>query len=123
MATRKILHKTARRRGVKRKPKHKQIVEVLPGADSIDGRSVTYQRELVKCGKPKCRKWHGPYWYAYWTWGKRTRTLYIGKVRRSAHSVRLERDRRKLERIDQRREEYRKEWEARQAKPKTKRKR
>jgi hypothetical protein len=120
MAARKVLHKTATRRAKPKRSK-KQIVEVLPGVDKIDGRSVTYQRELVKCGKPKCRKWHGPYWYAYWTWGKRTRTLYIGKVRRSAHAVRLERDRRKLERVDKHREQLAKEWEARQAKPKRKR--
>jgi hypothetical protein len=120
MAARKVLHKTATRRAKPKRSK-KQIVEVLPGVDKIDGRSVTYQRELVKCGKPKCKKWHGPYWYAYWTWGKRTRTLYIGKVRRSAHSVRLERDRRKLERVDKHREQLAKEWEARQAKPQRKR--
>lgn len=48
---------------------------------------VTYQSELVLCGKPKCRKWHGPYWYAYWTEEARTRTLYIGKALRPARVV------------------------------------
>lgn len=55
--------------------------------------SVTYQCELVQCGKPKCRKWHGPYWYAYWTADDRTRTLYIGKVLRPAREVLAERRR------------------------------
>jgi hypothetical protein len=62
-------------------------------AGSRDRYSVTYQRELVRCGKPKCRKWHGPYWYAYWTVGTRTRTLYIGKVLRPACDVLAERER------------------------------
>lgn len=41
--------------------------------ETVDGPAgVTYQRELVKCGKAKCGKCkggpaHGPYWYAY-TW-------------------------------------------------------
>lgn len=47
-------------------------------------RSATLQLELVKCGKPRCRVCkavpaHGPYWYAYWKHGGRTRTKYIGK--------------------------------------------
>lgn len=48
-----------------------------------------YQRELVKCGKPKCRRCkrratHGPYWYLY-RWvvpasGRgRLQSVYIGK--------------------------------------------
>jgi len=44
------------------------------------------QRELVKCGKAKCRRCrrrpaHGPYWYAY-TWNPKTKRLsskYVGK--------------------------------------------
>ena len=44
----------------------------------------TYRQELVKCGKPGCQKCssgagHGPYWYAYWSEGGRTRKQYIGK--------------------------------------------
>ncbi len=41
---------------------------------------VTYQRELVLCGKRTCNRRHGPYWYAYWKDGTRTRKRYIGKV-------------------------------------------
>ena len=41
---------------------------------------VSYQHEWVKCGKPGCKKCpHGPYWYAYWREGDRTRKKYIGK--------------------------------------------
>ena len=42
-----------------------------------------YQLEYIKCGKPKCKctkgKGHGPYWYAYWSEGGKTRSKYIGK--------------------------------------------
>lgn len=57
-----------------------------------DGRAVTgkrsrthktYQQELVRCGKKTCKcsegHLHGPYWYAYWTEGGRSRSQYIGK--------------------------------------------
>jgi hypothetical protein len=43
----------------------------------------TYQLEGVRCGKKNCQcaegKPHGPYWYAYWTEGGRTKSQYIGK--------------------------------------------
>jgi hypothetical protein len=42
-----------------------------------------YQQEMVRCGKKGCRctrgELHGPYWYAYWTEGGRTRSEYVGK--------------------------------------------
>ncbi len=42
-----------------------------------------YQLEGVRCGKKNCHcaegKLHGPYWYAYWTEGGRTKSQYIGK--------------------------------------------
>ena len=80
------LHKNGRR--ARKNP----VVETSEVHDLVDGRhSVTYQRELIKCGKPKCRKWHGPYWYAYWSAGSRTRTLYIGKQLRPAQQVLTER--------------------------------
>jgi hypothetical protein len=93
----RTLHKT----GAARKSRRKKnpVVEVLAEHDLIDGCSVTYQRELVKCGKPRCRKWHGPYWYAYWTRGIRTRSLYIGKERRPAREVRNELETRRVERV------------------------
>lgn len=43
------------------------------------GRGITYELRHVLCGKAKCRKLHGPYWYAYWTAGGRVRTAYVGK--------------------------------------------
>jgi hypothetical protein len=48
--------------------------------------NVTYQLELVKCGKPGCKTCpHGPYWYAYWwvtgrSYRGRTKSMYVGKV-------------------------------------------
>jgi hypothetical protein len=43
----------------------------------------TYQSEMVRCGKKGCKcargELHGPYWYAYWTEGGKTRSEYIGK--------------------------------------------
>jgi hypothetical protein len=41
--------------------------------------SVTYRQEWVYCGKNCNSCPHGPYWYAYWKEGGRTRTKYIGK--------------------------------------------
>ena len=47
--------------------------------------SITYQQEMVRCGKTSCRKCrttgaaHGPYWYAYWSEGGKTKKRYIGK--------------------------------------------
>jgi hypothetical protein len=71
------------------------VDHVCPTHDQLAGSSVTYQLERVQCGKPKCRKWHGPYWYAYWTSGGRTRSLYIGKRLRPAAEVATERNERR----------------------------
>jgi hypothetical protein len=43
------------------------------------GHAITYELRPVLCGKPGCKRHHGPYWYAYWTQGGRVRTVYIGK--------------------------------------------
>jgi hypothetical protein len=55
--------------------------DLKPLKTKHDARSpgVTYQLEHVLCGKPKCRKLHGPYWYAYWKRDNRVRKQYIGK--------------------------------------------
>lgn len=42
------------------------------------------QRELIRCGKPKCKRCrkrasHGPYWYVYFRKGKRLVSRYLGK--------------------------------------------
>lgn len=44
-----------------------------------------YKQEVVFCGKERCKKCakgegHGPYWYAYWWEGGKTRKKYIGKT-------------------------------------------
>jgi hypothetical protein len=43
----------------------------------------TYRSEMIRCGKKNCDcvegKLHGPYWYAYWTEGGRTKSQYVGK--------------------------------------------
>lgn len=80
---RKTLHK-------KRRPAPRQIVRTKASLDRIGDSAVCYQLERVKCGKGKCRKWHGPYWYAYWSAAGRTRTLYIGKTLRPAPEVAAE---------------------------------
>lgn len=61
--------------------------------NELVGRGVTLQLEKVYCGKNGCRRCpHGPYWYAYWSQGGRTRTAYVGKrVQKAvefAHAVR-----------------------------------
>lgn len=85
------------------------IVEVSPEHDTIGhgGARVTYQRELVKCGKANCKRCskrgaagHGPYWYAYWTTFNRTRSLYIGKIRKPAREVLAARQERKLREVE-----------------------
>jgi hypothetical protein len=46
---------------------------------------ITYQLELVNCGKTACKRCkrgpaHGPYWYAYWTDSRgKQHSKYIGK--------------------------------------------
>ena len=40
----------------------------------------TLRCEYVKCGKCNTNCAHGPYWYAYWKEGGKTRKRYIGKV-------------------------------------------
>ena len=56
--------------------RHEKIEE-----SAADGR--TYRLESVRCGKKGCRcadgKLHGPYWYAYWLEGGKTRSRYVGK--------------------------------------------
>jgi hypothetical protein len=45
---------------------------------------ITYQSELIKCGKANCRcatqgSLHGPYWYGYRKDKGRLKSWYIGK--------------------------------------------
>jgi hypothetical protein len=43
----------------------------------------TYRLEGVRCGKAGCKcakgELHGPYWYAYWSEGGKTKSEYVGK--------------------------------------------
>jgi hypothetical protein len=46
--------------------------------------TVTFQRQRICCGKPKCKcangTGHGPYWYAFWETAKhKTTSRYVGK--------------------------------------------
>jgi len=88
------------RTGVGKRKANRYVVGVLNEdaangeliADKVLGSAVTYQWELVKCGKAKCRRCakrpsHGPYLYAYWSDGGKTRQLYIGKIYRPALEV------------------------------------
>jgi len=75
----------------KKRSKSVHVSHVCPVKDRLGESSVTYQLEYIQCGKPRCRKWHGPYWYAYWTAGGRSRSLYIGKLLRPAAVVAVER--------------------------------
>ena len=82
----------------KKKKAGKLIVQTKHEASL--GRNVTYQRELVLCGKADCNKRHGPYWYAYWRARQKElfgaaplRKMYIGKTYRrlgSADFARIE---------------------------------
>lgn len=42
--------------------------------------SVTYRTQYVRCGKSCGSCPHGPYWYAFWKDGGRSRSQYIGNV-------------------------------------------
>jgi predicted ATPase/DNA-binding SARP family transcriptional activator len=54
-------------------------------ADAAGHPGVSYQQKFVRCNKPACRRCadgpgHGPYWYAFWWEGGRTRSRYLGKI-------------------------------------------
>ena len=42
-------------------------------------RGATLRLEHVLCGKPKCERQHGPYWYACFKESGRWRKVYIGR--------------------------------------------
>lgn len=41
--------------------------------------AITLQQKRIRCGKRRCRKLHGPYWYAFFKVDGRTRCRYIGR--------------------------------------------
>lgn len=81
---------------LERLPKMHRVKRELPAR-------ATLRLEFVLCGKPKCQRLHGPYWYGCFKEGARWRKVYIGKklpaelarrrlsgrVRRSAHDARV----------------------------------
>lgn len=45
------------------------------------GMMESFRLQYIRCGKRNCGRCpHGPYWYAFWSEGGRTRSRYIGKV-------------------------------------------
>jgi hypothetical protein len=64
---------------------HEWIGRIEAGQQPVDETKApkkTYRQEYVKCGKARCKKCsdggaHGPYWFAYWSEGRRTRKQYI----------------------------------------------
>jgi predicted ATPase/DNA-binding SARP family transcriptional activator len=57
----------------------------MVGADSPPGAQISYRRQYRHCGKATCSRCaagglgHGPYWYAFWWEGGRSRSRYVGK--------------------------------------------
>lgn len=41
--------------------------------------AVSYRQQQVRCGRDCGSCPHGPYWYAYWNEGGRSRSQYIGR--------------------------------------------
>ena len=50
------------------------------------------RQQYVKCGKPQCQKKHGPYLYAYWKEGNKTKSRYVGKKLQDFDFRRLAKD-------------------------------
>ena len=69
------------------------ISDLLEGSEQVDGTPgtkvrqhgshKTFRQEMIRCGKKSCRctegKLHGPYWYAYWSEGGKTKSQYVGR--------------------------------------------
>ena len=54
--------------------------------------NATIRRQYVKCGKLQCQKKHGPYLYAFWKEGNRTKSRYIGKKIEDFNSRKIAKD-------------------------------
>jgi hypothetical protein len=80
MRTTPLAKTRARARSSSSKPlSNKKLAAVENKHTTERGHGITYELRPVLCGKPGCKRHHGPYWYAYWTAGGRVRTAYIGK--------------------------------------------
>ncbi len=57
----------------------------MSGAENSPNVGITYRQQYRRCGKATCSRCadgghgHGPYWYAFWWEGGRTRSRYLGK--------------------------------------------
>ncbi len=81
MAQKRLAKTRARARSSSSKPlSNKKLPAVENRHTTERGRGITYELLPVLCGKPGCKRHHGPYWYAYWTAGGRVKTAYIGKT-------------------------------------------
>ncbi len=65
-----------------------------PGRQVVEAHrrgALLFQPERKRCGKPACRcmqpdgDGHGPYWYAYWREGGKTKSRYLGKALTPEH--------------------------------------
>jgi hypothetical protein len=57
------------------------LLEDPPDKDAPGPGKITFRQQTVRCGKDGCTACpHGPYWYAYWREGGKTRSRYIGKT-------------------------------------------
>jgi hypothetical protein len=54
--------------------------------------NATIRRQYVKCSKPQCQKKHGPYLYAFWKEGNRTKSRYVGKKLEDIDSRKIAKD-------------------------------
>lgn len=55
-------------------------------------RGATLRRQYVHCGKPRCGRRHGPYWYAFWKKDGKTRSAYVGSDAKLAELLRAHGD-------------------------------
>jgi hypothetical protein len=82
-AQKKLARERARKKeGARRSASRRRLARqpyVRPPDDSR-----TYRQVFVRCGRPTCKctrgELHGPYWYAYWSDGGRSRSAYVGKT-------------------------------------------
>ena len=74
-----LVTSSAKDKALTRRRGARELAPVKLKTERIGRVAVLYELRHVLCGKPRCRKLHGPYWYAYWKRGGRVRTAYIGR--------------------------------------------
>lgn len=85
--------------------RHGRFEPVETRHETINGRAITYQLEPRECGKARCARLHGPYWYAYYANGGRTTSVYIGREWKSLRDVEQKRRGKKGAKIHGKREQ------------------